>query len=168
MTEAADTGHHDPIAGPGIGDLEAFVDRNTGAKDRRDLDERNLAGQMPDIVRIRYDVFGEASVHGIAGVLLLRAQRLPASQAMPAVAARRIEPRDADAVAFLDVRNAGADGGDMADALMARDEGRLGLDRPIAVRGVQVGVADAARRDLDEDLASLGLGTGTSSMTRGS
>ena len=155
MAEAADPGHDHPITGPGVGSLEAFVNRNSGAKDRRDVSERNVRRHMSDIVWIRYDVFGEAAVYGVAGVLLLRAQRLPASQAMPAVAARRIEPRNADAVAFLDMRDARADGGDMADALVARDEWRLGLDRPIAVRRVQVRVADAARRDLDKDLAGL-------------
>ena len=83
---------------------------------------------------------------------------------MLAVAARGIEPGDADAVAFLDVRDAGAHRGDVAHTLVARDEWRCGLDRPVAVGGMQVGVTHAARRDLDEDLAGPGLGTGTSSI----
>jgi hypothetical protein len=157
MAEPADSRNDDPVAGPGIGGLEPLVDRNPGAQDRRDLDERNVLGQMSYIVRIRHDIFGEASVHRIAGVLLLLAQRLPSPQAVFAVTAGGIEPGDADAVAFPDVRDAGAHGGDMTDAFVTRDERRLGLHRPIAVRGMQVGVADAARRDPDEDLAGAGV-----------
>jgi len=40
----------------------------------------------------------------------------------------------------------------MADALMARNERRVGLDRPIALGGMQIGMAHAGRRDLDEYL----------------
>ena len=83
------------------------------------------------------------------------------------MAAGGIEPGHADAVAFLHVRDAGAHGDDMTDALMARDEGRLRLDRPVAVDRVQVRVADAARRDLDEDLTGARVGTGTSSIASG-
>ena len=62
-------------------------------------------------------------------------------------------------------RHAGADRDDVADALVAGDERRLRLDRPVALGGVQVGVADAARRDLDQDLARRrASGTGTSSI----
>ena len=64
----------------------------------------DVVGQVADIVRIGDDVFGEAAVHRIAGVLLLLAQRLPAAQAVPAVAAGGVEPGHADPVAFLDVR----------------------------------------------------------------
>jgi hypothetical protein len=55
----------------------------------------------------------------------------------------------------------------MADAFMAGNERRLGLDRPVAMNGVKVGMADAARRDLDQDLSGPRVGTGTSSITSG-
>ncbi len=41
----------------------------------------------------------------------------------------------------------------MADAFVTGDEGRIGLDRPIALGGMQIGVADAAGGDLDQYLA---------------
>ncbi len=44
----------------------------------------------------------------------------------------------------------GAHRGDEAHALVAGNEGRVGLDRPVALGGVQVGVADAAGLDLDQ------------------
>jgi len=39
--------------------------------------------------------------------------------------------------------------------LMARNEGRPGLDGPVALGRMQVGVADVARRDPDKDLTGL-------------
>src|ERR1700729_2957452 len=43
-------------------------------------------------------------------------------------------------------------GRDEPDALVAGDERRRGLDRPVAVRGVDVGVAQTARLDLHAHL----------------
>ena len=39
------------------------------------------------------------------------------------------------------------------DALVSRHERRRRLDRPVAVRGVDVGVAESGRLDVDDDLA---------------
>ena len=77
---------------------------------------------------------------------------------MLAVAAGGVQPGHADPVALLDRRDAGADGRDGADALVAGNEGRRGLHRPVAVGGVQVGVAHARGLDLDQDLARARLG----------
>ena len=63
--------------------------------------------------------------------------------------------------------DAGADRLDDADALVAGDERRRRLDRPVAVGGVDVGVAQAARLDADQDLAGSGLGDGRSWISRG-
>ena len=41
---------------------------------------------------------------------------------------------------------------------MATDEGELGLDGPVTVAGVQVGVADTTAVELDETLAGGKLG----------
>ena len=67
--------------------------------------------------------------------------------------ARRVEPGHADAVAFFDDRDARADGGDKSDGLMTRNERQLGLQRPVAMRGMKIGVAHAAGLGLDQDLA---------------
>jgi hypothetical protein len=86
---------------------------------------------------------------------------------MHAVAAGGVEPGHADPVALLDVLDALADRRDIADALMPRNEGR-GLDRPVALGRVQIGVTDARRLDRDLDPPSPTSGTGTSSMLSGS
>src|SRR5690606_9863081 len=81
-------------------------------------------------------------------------QGFPAAQAVLAVTAGRVQPRNADAVAFLDVGDALAHRDHMAYALVAGNEGGIGLYRPVAFSGVQVGVADATGLDLDQDVAS--------------
>ena len=67
------------------------------------------------------------------------------------MAAGGVKPRDADAVAFLDAFDVAPDLGDGADTFMAGDEGRAWLHRPVALRRVQIGMANAACRDLDDD-----------------
>ena len=75
---------------------------------------------------------------------------------MFAVTAGRVEPGHADAVALFDNLDAGADRGDTADGLMTRGEWELGLQRPVAGRGVKVGVAHTTGLGLDQDLARTG------------
>ncbi len=55
----------------------------------------------------------------------------------------------------------------MADALVTGDERRLGLDRPVTLGSVEIGVANAGGCDLDHDLAGARLRHGTSSITSG-
>src|SRR5271166_5016630 len=75
---------------------------------------------------------------------------------MLAMAAGRVEPRHADSVALLDDGDASAERDDTADGLVARDERRLGLEWPVAGRGVEIRVADPARFGLDQDLTGTG------------
>ena len=98
----------------------------------------------------------------------LEAQRLAAAVAVAAVAAGVAEPRQRDAHARLEaVLVAGAEPLDDADALVAGDERRRGLHRPLAAGGVDVGVAEPGRLDADEHLLGAGLGMGTSSIASG-
>ena len=75
---------------------------------------------------------------------------------MLAMAAGRVEPRHADSVALLDDRDAGAERDDAADRLVAGDERDFGLQGPVAGRGVEIGVADAAGFGLDQNLTGAG------------
>ena len=113
---------------------------------------------MGDVVRIGDDVFGKAAVLGVSAELGFRAHRLPCRQAIFAVSAGRVEPGHAHAIARLHRGHARADGGYQADAFVARRERRLGLHRPVAFCGMEVGVAYAAGLGLDQDLARSGRG----------
>jgi hypothetical protein len=109
-----------------------------------------------DVVRIGDEIFGKAAILGIAAELRLSADRLPGGQTMLAVAAGRVKPWHADSVALLDDRDACAERDDTADGFVARDERDFGLEGPVAGRGVEIRVADAARLGLDEDLTGTG------------
>jgi len=80
------------------------------------------------------------------------AKRFPSGDAELAVPACRVQPGNADAVAFLDMLDAGADRGHVTHPFVAGDEGQGRLDRPVAIGGMQVGVADARGNHLDQHL----------------
>lgn len=44
--------------------------------------------------------------------------------------------------------------------LVAADQGKLDRERPVAVQGVEVGVADTSVFDVDKNLIGAGLGNG--------
>ena len=69
-----------------------------------------------------------------------------------------MQPRDADGIAFFQTLHAGTECGDDAGAFVTRNERQRRLHRPVAVGGVEVGVTDAARHDLDEHLAWRRIG----------
>jgi hypothetical protein len=69
---------------------------------------------------------------------------------MPAGA---VQPCDANAVAFLQMGYAGSQLRDEARAFVPRDKGQSGFDRPIAIRCVQVGVADTTSDYFDQRLS---------------
>src|SRR4029450_3450996 len=68
-----------------------------------------------------------------------------------------MQPWNADPIALLDAADRTADRGYRSNAFVSRDEGRLWLDGPIALRGVQVRVANPGRRDANEDLVLVRL-----------
>src|SRR5439155_20464309 len=84
-----------------------------------------------------------AAVDLIAGEARPVAEVLAAGAAVAALAARPAEPGNADAIRRLEARAARDDA---ADGLVAGDERQLRLGQ-LAVGGVQVGAAHAARRD---------------------
>ncbi|MGY4623547.1 hypothetical protein ACVWY3_001303 [Bradyrhizobium sp. USDA 4486] len=135
----------------------SLVGGDAGAQDRRDGGEIDRHRQLGGEGDRGDDIFGEAAVHAVAGVVLVLAQRLPAGLAIFASHARIVQPGDTDGIADPQTLHAGPERGDDAGSLMAGNEGRHRLHRPVAVGGVQVGVADAARFDLDQDLARTGL-----------
>ncbi|GAA3258606.1 hypothetical protein GCM10020258_19890 [Sphingomonas yabuuchiae] len=65
---------------------------------------------------------------------------------------------DTDQIADLVPGHVAADGGHAADDLMSRHARILGA-RPFAARGVQVGMADAAIKDVDRDIVALRVAT---------
>ncbi|MPN14723.1 hypothetical protein SDC9_162050 [bioreactor metagenome] len=160
MPQAANAGNDHPIAGLAVEHFEALVYRHAGAQHRGCRGEFEGIGQFADIGRIGQHVLGVSTVHRVTCHLLAIAQSLPTGDAMLAMAAGRVQPRHADAVAFLDPGNARSHLGDIANAFMAGDERQRRLDRPVAIGGVQIGMANAGGFDLDQNPARRNLGNG--------
>jgi hypothetical protein len=115
---------------------------------------RDLRGEH----RFSQEVLGVAAVDGVTGIALLQAQSLPAGQAVLAGAARVTQPRHGHPLPELQASDAVADGVNWAHALVARHERRGWLDRPVAVGGVNVGIAQAGGLHPDRDLPRHRLG----------
>src|SRR5690606_26272329 len=110
VAEPADPGDQHPLAGLGVGDLEALVDGDPGAEDRRGGGRVHAVGDDGAVPGVDEHVLAEGAVDGVAAVLLGLAQRLPAGLAVLALAAGAGEPRVADGVPDLDALDAVADG----------------------------------------------------------
>ncbi len=152
MPQPPDAADRHPLPGAGLGLLQALVDGHAGAQHRRGGAPVKALGQPAHIIRLGPHELRIAAVHRVAGHLLALAQRLPAAHAMRAAPAGRVQPGRAHPVALLQMGDARAHGGHLAHALMPRDEGGGGLHRPVAHRGMQVGVADPACPHPDQDL----------------
>ena len=76
---------------------------------------------------------------------------------MFALAASRIEPRHAYAVAFLHGLDATAHRRHVTDPFMSGNEGQRWLDGPVAISGMQVGMADARRLHVHQDITGTDL-----------
>ena len=167
MAETTDAGYRHPLAGPRLGFLQTLVGGHAGAKDRRHLREID-AGRQARGKRCRCDdIFSEAAVAAVTGVMLVLAKRLPAGLAVFATHAGIVQPGDADRIALLEVGHARAERGDHAGDFMPGNERRHGLYRPISIGGMQIGMANAARNHLDQISPGPGTGTGTCSIDSG-
>jgi hypothetical protein len=76
------------------------------------------------------------------------------------MAACRVKPRHTHSITLFHVLYARADRGDISNTFMSRDERQCGFDGPIAVGRVQIGMADARRLDVDENVTGAGLWNG--------
>ena len=167
VAEAADPRDHHPFAWPHLRLPETLVDGHSGAQDRSRRTPFKIVRQATNIGWIGERIFREAAVHGVAAVQLRAAQRLPPGPAVRAVPAGRMQPRNSDAIALLDAADGTADGGHRPHAFVTGDEGRVRLDGPIALGGVEVRwqIPVAAMRT--RIWFSFGSGTGTSWISSG-
>ena len=131
------------------------------------VEVREAGGQLVDEVRRGDDVLREAAVGGPAGELRSRRRgsrarsgRSGRRRTSGEASRRRRASRGASVTPAPDL-------GDRADDLVPRRDRRL-PDGELSLDDVQVGPADAARRDADEDLAGAGArGPETSSRRSG-
>lgn len=124
----------------------------SGAASSGSMPARNLE----DVVTVCDGVLGEGAVDRVTAVLLLQAEGLPAGNTVIAVPAGLTEPSDRHTVTDLHMVDSLSLGLDDSDPLMAGNERRIRLDRPVTSSGVDVGVAQSAGLHPDHDLLDIG------------
>ena len=157
-TTSADDG--DPLTGADGGLLDSLVDSDTSAEDGGNGLQVNTLGNAGDVGGLGHGVLLEGAINGVTGELGLGAEGLIGSHAVRARQAGTVEPLDADVVANLNVVDQLATGDDNTSAFVTTDEGHLDGQGPVALHGVEIGVAHTRELDVDEDLIGTGLSDG--------
>ncbi len=149
----------DAISGRGFGDAQAAETDDARAEEWGEVKGIGSFGERDEEVGAGDGVFGIAAIDGVAGVGGVVAEVLAVFAAEGAGAVGSAEPRDAGAVADLNRTDVGAEFFDAPDDLVARCDG-VAQRRQFSQGDVEVGAADAAGFDFEEDLAGAGLGDG--------
>ncbi len=161
VAEAAEADHADILALRDPLPAHRRVGRDPGAEERRRSREVEVRWDAQDEALVDHDALGIAAVGDAAEVLVrrvVREDRAPAELLVPGLALGAgpvgvDEASDADVVAGPELRDRRADRRDPPDDLVTRDARVRGRHAaPLVARGVEVGVADAAEEDLDEDI----------------
>ncbi len=122
---------------------------DAGAEERGDVGVVEGGGQGEDEVGADEGVFGVAAVDGVAGEGGVVAEVFFVAEAEGAGAVDAADPGDADAGVCGEFGGGAFD--DFADDLMAEGEGLVD-EREIAFEDVEVGAADSAGEDAEEDV----------------
>jgi hypothetical protein len=155
--ESAETDDGDLLARSGAPAAQRRVGGDASAQQRRGGGGVDALGHGQDEVGVYHDVgrvaaLGDGPVPvgaGVSGDHAGQAVLLVAVAAVGAFPAGVHHAADPDPVPDLMAGDLGADLGDDSDDLMSRHDGER-LRTPVAVDGVDVGVADAGVLDLDE------------------
>ncbi|KAL2274272.1 hypothetical protein FJTKL_03526 [Diaporthe vaccinii] len=153
-------GDSDPLAGADTGLLDSLVDSDTSAEDGCDGLEADALGDAGNVGGLGDSVLLEGAVDGVTRKLGIGTKGLVGSHTVRAGQAGAVEPLDADLIALLQVLDEVAAGDYNTSTLVATDEGHLDGQGPVALHGVQVGVAHTRELDIDQDLIGAGLGDG--------
>ncbi len=147
---AAEAEEADAFAGLDAGDAEAAEADDARAEERGDVDVVETGGEGIDEVGAGQGVFGIAAIDGVAGKDGVVAEVFFAAAAEGASAVGAADPGDADARADWKVGGCALD--DFADDLVAGDEAWVERGQ-VAFDDVEVGAADSAGEDAEEDVA---------------
>ena len=137
------------------GQPQSAVADQAGAQQRRQ--RRGIAiGQREAVARVGDSEFGVTAVDLITGEARRIAQIFAAAHAEAALAASPAEPGYTDALTNAETGDAVAQHGDPSDDFMAGNDRQARL-RQFTVREVQIGAADAAGFDGNQQLAATGV-----------
>jgi hypothetical protein len=145
-TEAEES---DALSGLGPGDAEAAEADDAGAEEWGYVGVIEGGWEWVGEVGANEGVFGIATVDGVAGEGEIVAEVFFTANAEGAGAVGAADPGDANAHAGGGIGCGTVD--DLADDLVAEDEGFVG-EREVAFEDVEVGTADSAGEDLEEEM----------------
>ena len=146
-----------PLGVPG--GSERPVADQAGAEQGSGLNVGDLRRQREAVALVRHGVLGVAPVDVVAREPGPVAEILPAGPAVPALTVGPAEPGHAHSIARTETSRPGPGPLDGGHDLVAKYKGKLGMGE-LAVGHVQVGPADAAGPDPEQELARTGLGIG--------
>jgi hypothetical protein len=141
----------------GAGDAEAAEADDAGAEKRSDVGVVDGGRESEGEVGANEGIFGVASVDGVAGEGGIVAEIFFVAAAEGTGAVGAPDPRDADPHAERAVAGGAFD--DFADDLVSGDEGLMD-EGDVAFEDVEVGSADSAGEDADEEVVVCEDGTG--------
>ena len=136
---------------------EGAVTDEPGAEQGSSLGVAPVAAHGQAVALVGDAVVAIAAVPRVAGEESVRAQVLPPAPAIAAGAAGPAEPGDADALTLAEPLDAGAQGRDASHHLVPRHDRKPGLGE-VAVHHVEIGAANTAGRNPDQNFARAGLG----------
>ena len=165
VAETADPDHTHAASLADLVSLEGRIGGDACTQERRDTSKRNALLDPQGVFLPDDDVGGVAALRGRLPIQLsavvgernmLLTELLLAGPARLARAAGIDQAADARQVADLEAPNLLSRGDDRADDFMPR-HARIGGRPPLRPGGVDVGVADAAVGDLDDDVVRPGI-----------
>ena len=145
MPKPAGTGNGNPFTGPNVGNLDALIRRNPRADQGGRLPRTQARRNMRDVVRIGDYIFSKSTIFRVTTELRLSTYRLPRGQAEFTMPAGGIQPWHTHPIALAHRGDSGAALYHDTDGFMTGNERQLGLQRPIPVGCVKIGVAHPRR-----------------------
>ena len=136
---------------------ERAITDEPGAEQGCSLGVAPVAAHGQAVALVGDAVVAIATVTRVAGEERVGAQVLPPAPAIAAGAAGPAEPGDADALTLAESLDARAQGRNSAHDLVPRHDRKPGLGE-VAVHHVEIGAANTADRDPDQNFAGAGLG----------
>ena len=136
---------------------ECAVADKPGAEQGCSLGVAPVAAHGQAVALVGDAVVAIAAVPRVAGEERVGAQVLPPAPAIAAGAAGPAEPGDADALPIAEALDTRAQGRNSAHDLVPRHDRKPGLGE-VAVHHVEIGAANTADRDPDQNFAGAGLG----------
>src|SRR5437764_567167 len=101
MSQSPNPEDSNQVRGPSTTHLHSFIGRNPSAGKRRSFKRIDPVGYFTDVLCEGFGILGIATIHGVAGIELLFAQRLPPRNTIFTCPTGKAEPGDSHTISLL-------------------------------------------------------------------